>query len=102
MSYSKEPNIITHIEQMLPEAAPVGDGAPEIRDDALRLMFVCCHPLLSTDAQVVLALKVLCGFSTSEIARAFLSSDAAIDKQLTRTKQRIREANIAFEIPEGG
>ena len=102
MSYSKEPNIITHIEQMLPEAVPVGDGEPEIRDDALRLMFVCCHPLLSSDAQVVLALKVLCGFSTSEIARAFLSSDAAIDKQLTRTKQRIREANIAFEIPEGG
>lgn len=101
MSYSKEPNIITHIEQMLPEALPVGDGEPEIRDDALRLMFVCCHPLLSSDAQVVLALKVLCGFSTSEIARAFLSSDAAIDKQLTRTKQRIRDANIAFEIPEG-
>ncbi|HTO02399.1 MAG TPA: DUF6596 domain-containing protein, partial [Opitutus sp.] len=101
MSFSKEPNIITHIEQMLPEAAPVGDGELEIRDDALRLMFVCCHPLLSSDAQVVLALKVLCGFSTSEIARAFLSSDAAIDKQLTRTKQRIRDANIAFEIPQG-
>jgi predicted RNA polymerase sigma factor len=62
---------------------------------------VCCHPLLSPDSQVVLALKVLCGFSTGEIARAFLSSEAAIEKQLTRTKQRIREANIGFDIPTG-
>ena len=50
---------------------------------------------------MVLALKVLCGFSTAEIARAFLTSDAAIEKQLTRTKQRIQAAGIAFEIPEG-
>jgi RNA polymerase sigma-70 factor (ECF subfamily) len=101
MSSSKEPNIITHHEQMLPDAPPVGDGETEIRDDALRLMFVCCHPSLTADAQVVLALKVLCGFSTAEIARAFLSSEAAIEKQLTRTKQRIRDANIGFDIPEG-
>lgn len=101
MSSAKEPNIITHLEQMLPEAVTAGDSEPEIRDDALRLMFVCCHPLLTADAQVVLALKVLCGFSTAEIARAFLSSEAAIEKQLTRTKQRIRDANIGFDIPEG-
>lgn len=100
MSYSKESNIITHHEQMLPDALPVGEGENEIRDDALRLMFVCCHPSLSADTQVVLALKILCGFSTAEIARAFFSSDAAIEKQLTRTKQRIRDANIGFEIPE--
>ncbi len=64
-------------------------------------MFVCCHPAIATDAQVVLALKVLCGFSTAEIARAFLSSEAAIEKQLTRTRHRIQEAGIGFEIPEG-
>jgi RNA polymerase sigma-70 factor (ECF subfamily) len=100
MSFSKEENIITHHEQLLPDAAPIGESENEIRDDALRLMFVCCHPALGADAQVVLALKTLCGFSTAEIARAFLSTDAAIEKQLTRTKQRIREANIGFEIPE--
>jgi RNA polymerase sigma-70 factor (ECF subfamily) len=50
---------------------------------------------------VVLALKVLCGFNTSEIARAFFATDAAIEKQLTRTKQRIQELRIGFEIPEG-
>lgn len=101
MSQKKEPNIITHLEQIMPGVAAAADGSHEIRDDALRLMFVCCHPALPGDAQVVLALKVLCGFSTGEIARAFLSSEAAIEKQLTRTKQRIRDAGIGFEIPEG-
>jgi RNA polymerase sigma-70 factor (ECF subfamily) len=86
---------------MRPEVVAAGEDEQEIRDDALRLMFVCCHPSLAPDAQVVLALKVLCGFSTTEIARAYFSSEAAIEKQLTRTKQRIREANIAFEIPTG-
>jgi RNA polymerase sigma-70 factor (ECF subfamily) len=86
---------------MMPRPAVVGESAPEIRDDSLRLMFVCCHPSIAADAQVVLALKVLCGFSTAEIARAFLTSEAAIEKQLTRTKQRIQAAGIAFEIPEG-
>jgi len=64
-------------------------------------MFVCAHPEIAADAQVVLALKMLCGFSTGEIARAFLSSEAAIEKQLTRTKQRIHDAGLGFELPEG-
>ncbi len=101
MATSKEPAIITHIEQTVSSPAVAVGLAHEIRDDALRLLFVCCHPSVAPDAQVVLALKVLCGFSTGEIARAFLTSDAAIEKQLTRTKQRIREAGIGFEIPEG-
>jgi RNA polymerase sigma-70 factor (ECF subfamily) len=101
MSAAKEPAVITHIEQTLPSPAVAVDAAHTIRDDTLRLLFVCCHPAVATDAQVVLALKVLCGFSTGEIARAFLSSEAAIEKQLTRTKQRIAEANIGFELPEG-
>jgi RNA polymerase sigma factor (sigma-70 family) len=101
MSASKEPAIITHIEQTFATPAVALEGAHEIRDDALRLLFVCCHPSLTADAQVVLALKVLCGFSTGEISRAFLTSEAAIEKQLTRTKQRIRDANVGFVIPEG-
>lgn len=99
MSLAKQPSIIMHLEHRLPVAPAAGSGDEEIRDDALRLMFICCHPSLAPDAQVVLALKVLCGFSTGEIARAFLSSDAAIEKQLTRTKQRIRDLNATFEIP---
>ncbi|HUG10287.1 MAG TPA: sigma-70 family RNA polymerase sigma factor [Opitutaceae bacterium] len=101
MASVKEPAIITHIEQTFTTPAVVGESAIEIRDDALRLMFVCCHPSVSPDAQVVLALKVLCGFSTGEIARAFLASEAAIEKQLTRTKQRIHEAGLGFELPAG-
>lgn len=101
MSLAKEPGIILHLEQNLSTPAVAVEHAHEIRDDALRLLFVCCHPSLAPDAQVVLALKVLCGFSTAEIAQAFLSSEAAIEKQLTRTKQRIREAGIGFEVPEG-
>jgi len=73
----------------------------EIKDDRLRMMFVCCHPLISREDQVALALKTLCGFSPPEIAKAFLTTEAAIAKRLTRAKQRIREAGIRFEIPEG-
>ena len=101
MSASKEPAIIAYLDQTIAASVTGKPTGFEIRDDALRLMFVCAHPAIATDAQVVLALKVLCGFSTAEIARAFLSSEAAIEKQLTRTRQRIQEAGIGFEIPEG-
>lgn len=101
MSGAKETAIITHLEQMRSTAPESGASDHELRDDALRLLFVCCHPSIAADAQVVLALKVLCGFGTGEIARAFLASEAAIEKQLTRTKQRIQESGVGFDIPEG-
>lgn len=101
MSGEKTDAIVTFLDQTRSPAEDTSSDAPEIRDDTLRLLFVCCHPSIAADAQVVLALKVLCGFSTGEIARAFLSSDAAIEKQLTRTKQRIADAGIGFDIPAG-
>jgi RNA polymerase sigma factor (sigma-70 family) len=101
MAGTKEPAIQTHFEQTHSVPGSGEETDSEIRDDALRLMFVCCHPSIAADAQVALALKVLCGFSTGEIARAFLTSDAAVAKQLTRTKQRIQSAGIGFDIPEG-
>jgi RNA polymerase sigma factor (sigma-70 family) len=73
----------------------------EIKDERLRMMFVCCHPAIPQEAQVALALKTLCGFSSAEIACAFLSSEAAIEKRLVRARQKIREAQIEFEIPAG-
>ena len=101
MATGKEGAIITHHDQMASPPARAGNVTEEIRDDALRLMFVCAHPAIAPDAQVILALKILCGFSTAEIARAFLATESAIEKQLTRTKQRIAEAGIGFELPEG-
>lgn len=101
MSALKEPAVITHIEQTSSTPPDTSCDENQIRDDSLRLMFVCCHPLLAPDAQVVLALKVLCGFSTGEIARAFLSNESAIEKQLTRTKQRIKAAKVEFDLPAG-
>ena len=73
----------------------------EIKDGRLRLMFACCHPQLPPEAQTALASKTLCGFSTTEIAIAFLTTEAAIAKRLTRARQRIRELQIPFEIPSG-
>lgn len=99
MSGAKTDAIVAFLDQTRSPAFETAGEAQEIRDDTLRLLFVCCHPSIAPDAQVVLALKVLCGFSTGEIARAFLSSDAAIEKQLTRTKQRIADAGFAFDIP---
>ncbi|HEY0792775.1 MAG TPA: sigma-70 family RNA polymerase sigma factor, partial [Chthoniobacterales bacterium] len=73
----------------------------EINDGSLRLMFVCCHPLVLPEAQAALALKTLCGFSAAEIAKAFLTTEAAVAKRLTRARQKIRELRIPFEIPSG-
>lgn len=100
---AKQPQILTLIEQRAGDAdgAELAKFENEIKDDRLRLMFVCCHPLIPAEAQVALALKTLCGFSPAEIAKAFLTTEAAIAKRLTRAKQRIREAQIRFEIPEG-
>jgi len=99
---TKESQITHLMEQISADAGDdAGPGESGISDDRLRMMFTCCHPLIAQEMQVALALKTLCGFSAQEIARAFLTSEAAIAKRLTRAKQRIREAGIAFEIPSG-
>ena len=72
----------------------------EIIDDQLRMMFVCCHPALSTDSQIAFILKTLCGFSILEIARAFLSTEETINKRLVRARQKIRETGIVFKMPD--
>ena len=73
----------------------------QILDDQLRMMFTCCHPSISSDSQVALTLKTLCGFSILEIAKAFLTTEENINKRLVRARQKIREDKIPFEVPEG-
>ena len=73
----------------------------QILDDQLRMIFTCCHPAISSDSQIALALKTLCGFSIPEIARAFLTTDENINKRLVRARQSIRECSIPFEVPKG-
>lgn len=101
--HDKEPQIIAFMEQW-PSDSGTGESPlfeSEIKDGRLRLMFACCHPALSPEDQTALALKTLCAFSAGEIANAFLTTEAAIAKRLTRAKQKIREEHIPFEIPAG-
>ncbi|MBR7833978.1 sigma-70 family RNA polymerase sigma factor [Actinospica durhamensis] len=73
-----------------------GDG---FRDDRLRLIFTCCHPVLPLNVRVALTLRTLTGLTTAEIARAFLVSEAAMSKRLTRGKEKIRSAGIPYRVP---
>jgi RNA polymerase sigma factor (sigma-70 family) len=70
-----------------------------IEDDRLRLMFICCHPVLSTDAQVALTLRLLGGLTTPEIARGFLSSEVTIAQRIVRAKRTLGKAKVPFELP---
>lgn len=94
----KQDEIAASLER-LPEEGPQFDD--EIRDHRLRLIFTCCHPQIPYDDRTLLALKTLCGFGIPEIASAFLASEAAVAKRLTRAKQKIQDLRIPYEIPSG-
>ncbi len=81
-----------------PEPGP-GERLGEIEDDRLRLIFTCCHPALAIEARVALTLRSLGGLSTAEIARAFLSSEAATAQRIVRAKRKIAANNIPYEVP---
>ncbi|HET7294975.1 MAG TPA: RNA polymerase sigma factor [Vicinamibacteria bacterium] len=73
----------------------------EVGDDLLRLVFVACHPVLSTEARVALTLRLLGGLKTDEIARAFLVPEATIAQRIVRAKRTLAEARVPFEVPRG-
>ena len=85
------------------EADSIDEAALDerIRDDELRMILMCCHPEISPDARVALSLKIIGGFGVREIARAFLSDEAAIAQRIVRAKRQIRERRLTLDLPSG-
>jgi len=71
----------------------------EVEDDRLRLIFTCCHPALASDAQIALTLREVCGLTTEEIARAFLTPAPTVAQRIVRAKNRIRDTRIPYQVP---
>ena len=87
------------LAETIADDAPAWDEREPIEDDRLRLVFTCCHPSLSQDAQVALTLREVCGLATEEIARAFLLPAPTLAQRIVRAKAKIRAARIPYEVP---
>ncbi|MFJ8043457.1 RNA polymerase sigma factor [Kitasatospora sp. NPDC096147] len=94
---------LAEVGHSLEDVPPPPDPAEpdDIDDDLLRLVFTACHPVLSAEARIALTLRLLCGLTTAEIARAFLTSEPTVAQRIVRAKRTIAAAGVPFEVPAG-
>lgn len=97
---AKAPAIIHELTSSAPDLEPTALDAA-LKDDEVRMVFMCCHPELPRDARVALSLKTVGGFSVTEIARAFLVAETAVAQRLARAKRQVRELGLEVELPSG-
>lgn len=97
----KTESLVAALTGSVAEMATDPDVEEQLRDDELRMIFMCCHPALSMDAKLALSLKTVGGFSVREIARAFLDEEAAVAQRLHRAKRQIRQDELSLDLPSG-
>lgn len=93
------PKLVEPEERAAASGAPLEDDESVFGDDRLRLIFTCCHPALAMDSRIALTLRMVCGLSTEDVARAFLVTDTTMAARITRAKRKISQAGIPYRIP---